>query len=47
MEGRNCENIRIWHDRWIPRPYTYMVQTPPNLLAPDSRVADLIDLEKH
>lgn len=43
----NGENIHILADKWIPRPSTYMVQTPPISLVLGSRVADLLDMEKH
>ena len=28
----NGENVRIWKDRWIPKPSTFMVQSQPILL---------------
>ncbi|KAG6626752.1 hypothetical protein CIPAW_15G073500 [Carya illinoinensis] len=41
----NGEAIRIWHDRWLPRPISYMVQTPINLLDSEAKVVDLINVE--
>ncbi|XP_042974685.1 uncharacterized protein LOC122306318 [Carya illinoinensis] len=41
----NGENIRVWHDRWLPRPTTYMVQTPINMLDSEARVIELINVE--
>ncbi|KAG6650561.1 hypothetical protein CIPAW_06G052300 [Carya illinoinensis] len=39
----NGRDISIWKDKWLPRPVTYQVQTPPNILDPNCRVSDLIN----
>jgi hypothetical protein len=37
------KSIQIWGDRWLPSPSTFLVQSPPRLLALDSKVSCLID----
>jgi hypothetical protein len=37
------KSIRIWHDRWLPSPTTYAVQSPVTILGEDARVSSLID----
>ncbi|XP_059454900.1 uncharacterized protein LOC132185097 [Corylus avellana] len=37
------KSIKIWHDRWIPSPVTYAVQSPVHILESDARVCSLID----
>ena len=39
----NGAKIRIWKDKWIPRPSTYKVQSIPRVLHSDATVSDLID----
>jgi ribonuclease HI len=39
----NGKKIRIWKDRWINSPSTYMVTSPPRILNSDSTVDSLID----
>jgi hypothetical protein len=39
----NGAKIRIWKDKWIPRPSTYRVQSIPRVLHSDATVSDLID----
>ncbi|XP_035551053.1 uncharacterized protein LOC118349651 [Juglans regia] len=41
----NGASIKISKDKWLPRPVTYQVQTPPNTLDPESRVEVLMDTE--
>jgi hypothetical protein len=36
-------DIRIWGDRWIPNPTTYMIQSPRRVLGRQARVSELID----
>jgi hypothetical protein len=38
---------RIWKDRWVPQPTTFMIQSPPNLLNPEATVSKLIDVDTH
>ncbi|KAG6713712.1 hypothetical protein I3842_05G167400 [Carya illinoinensis] len=40
----NGHSIRVWHDKWLPKPTTYKVQTPINRLSTDSTVVELIDI---
>jgi hypothetical protein len=37
------KDIRIWRDKWIPKPSTYMVQSPRAILGSQACVAKLID----
>jgi hypothetical protein len=39
------ETVRIWKNRWLPTPTTYMVHSPPNLLDPQATVSRLIDID--
>jgi hypothetical protein len=39
----NGSSVRIWKDKWLPLPSTYMVHSPPVLLEPNATVGDLID----
>jgi hypothetical protein len=39
----NGKTARIWEDRWIGRPSTYMIQSPPTLLDRGATVRHLID----
>ncbi|KAF5444907.1 hypothetical protein F2P56_033999 [Juglans regia] len=41
----NGASTKIWKDKWLPRPVTYQIQTPPNTLDLDSRLEVLIDVE--
>lgn len=41
----NGESIKVWTDRWIPRPSTFMIQTPIASLDVDAKVAELIDTD--
>jgi len=36
-------SIRVWQDRWLPTPNTFMVQSPKRLLGEDALVSNLID----
>ncbi|XP_059431508.1 uncharacterized protein LOC132165013 [Corylus avellana] len=38
----NGKTIRIWKDRWLPRPTTYTVYSPPSILDPNAAVSQLI-----
>jgi hypothetical protein len=37
------KNFRIWKDKWIWSPSTYMVQSPTSILDPDATVSSLIN----
>jgi hypothetical protein len=37
------KSIKIWGDKWIPRPTTYAIQSFSSLMLRDARVAELID----
>jgi hypothetical protein len=39
----NGLKTRIWKDRWLPRPSTFMIQSPPSLLNSDAIVSEIID----
>ncbi|XP_042954621.1 uncharacterized protein LOC122291036 [Carya illinoinensis] len=39
----NGSGIKIWKDKWLPRPVTYQIQTPINMLDSETRVEPLID----
>ncbi|KAF5444913.1 hypothetical protein F2P56_034005 [Juglans regia] len=39
----NGQHIRIWGDKWMPTPSSYMVQSPVSSLGQEAFVADLID----
>jgi hypothetical protein len=39
--------VRIWKDKWLPRPSTFMVQSKPVLLDPNATVNALIDGDTH
>ena len=39
----NGNNIKIWGEKWLPKPTTYTVQSPPNTLNRELLVCDLID----
>jgi hypothetical protein len=39
-DGRN---VKIWGDKWIPKPVTYQVQSPCQQLDKNAVVAELID----
>jgi hypothetical protein len=41
----NGEKIRIWQDKWLPLPSTYMVYSPLVLLHPTAMVNELIDMD--
>ena len=41
----NGKTTRIWKDRWIPLPTTFMVCSPPSLLDPNETVSRLIDAD--
>ncbi|KAL0408314.1 UNVERIFIED_CONTAM: putative ribonuclease H protein [Sesamum radiatum] len=36
-------SVRVWGDKWIPRPYTFQPITPASVFNPELRVAELID----
>ncbi|XP_059428496.1 uncharacterized protein LOC132162251 [Corylus avellana] len=35
--------VRIWGDKWIPRPHTFQIQFPPKMLPASATVSELID----
>jgi hypothetical protein len=37
------KKIRIWKDKWLPRPSTFLVRSPPILLDPNAMVSELIN----
>ncbi|KAL0457800.1 UNVERIFIED_CONTAM: hypothetical protein Slati_0407200 [Sesamum latifolium] len=37
------QSVKIWGDRWIPRPLTFQVLSPPNTLQSNATVALLLD----
>ncbi|KAG2679988.1 hypothetical protein I3760_11G077300 [Carya illinoinensis] len=39
----NGRSISIWKNRWLPKPWTFKVQTPPLNLPHIAKVQDLID----
>jgi hypothetical protein len=41
----NGEKVRIWQDKWIPRPSTFKIQSPPVILNSMATVGELIDKE--
>lgn len=41
----NGKRVRIWKDKWLPTPSTYMVQSPPLILDPNATVSQLVDAE--
>nr|XP_023926771.1 uncharacterized protein LOC112038196 [Quercus suber] len=42
----NGEKIRIWGDRWLPKPSTFMVSSPKLFMPGDMKVGDLINKEE-
>lgn len=43
----NGKSVQIWKDKWIPRPPTYTMYSPPSILDPNATVNHLIDTDKH
>jgi hypothetical protein len=41
----NGNKVKIWGEKWLPKPITYTVQSPPNTLNQELLVCDLIDLD--
>jgi hypothetical protein len=41
----NRNKIKIWEDRWLPKPTSFRIQTPPTMLDLKSTVNQLIDVE--
>ncbi|KAL0017429.1 hypothetical protein SO802_004498 [Lithocarpus litseifolius] len=41
----NGERIRIWGDKWLPKPLTFMVSSPRLFMPQDMKVGELIDKE--
>jgi hypothetical protein len=39
------KSIQVWGDRWLPRPTSYAIQSIPNTISTNAKVADLIDEE--
>ncbi|KAL0421009.1 UNVERIFIED_CONTAM: hypothetical protein Slati_3123800 [Sesamum latifolium] len=37
------QSVMIWGDRWIPRPLTFQVMSPPNTLRTDATVAEMLE----
>ncbi|KAL0413862.1 UNVERIFIED_CONTAM: hypothetical protein Sradi_1587900 [Sesamum radiatum] len=42
MVGGDSRSIKIWHDRWVPREYTFKVISPPNILDKHATISQLI-----
>ena len=42
----NGERIRIWGDRWMPKPSIFMVSSPRLFMPQDMKVGELIDKEE-
>ncbi|GLT76793.1 hypothetical protein SLA2020_484310 [Shorea laevis] len=40
-------SIRIWKDKWMPSPVSYMVQSPTRVLHPEARVCELMEVDSH
>jgi hypothetical protein len=38
-------SVHIWHDRWIPKPSTYSIQSPIRCLDSEAKVSALIDTD--
>ncbi|KAF5458995.1 hypothetical protein F2P56_022987 [Juglans regia] len=38
----NGKSVRIWGDRWVPKPSSFCIQSPAKILSPNSRVCDLL-----
>jgi hypothetical protein len=41
----NGKSVKIWGDRWVPRPTSYKIQSPVSMLAMDAKVEQIIDIE--
>ena len=41
----NGENVKVWNDRWMPRPYSFKPITAGHIVHPNMLVAELIDKE--
>lgn len=41
------QNVRIWHDKWLPTPISFKAQSPISLLPGDTKVTDLIEPATH
>lgn len=39
LENWQCKSVTILKDKWIPRPYTHMIQSPMIVLKDDAKVA--------
>lgn len=39
----NVRDIRVWGDRWLPKPTTFAVRSPCRIIDKDARIVDLID----
>jgi hypothetical protein len=39
----NGEKVRIWKDKWLLTPTSYMVYSPPSILDPNATVSQLVD----
>ena len=42
----NGESIRIWGDKWLPKPSTFMVSSPRLFMPHDMKVGELINKEE-
>ena len=42
----NGEKIRIWGDRWLPKPSTFMVSSPRLFMPEDMKVGELLNKEE-
>lgn len=43
----NGKTTRIWEDRWILRPSSFRIQSPPSILDPLATVSQLLDAKGH
>lgn len=43
----NGDSIKIWHDKWIPNPTSFRIQSPVRVLSADACVSVLIDDATH
>ena len=41
----NGKDVKIWGDKWIPKPTSYTAHSALRMLDPDSKVSDLINWE--
>ncbi|KAL3839206.1 hypothetical protein ACJIZ3_023797 [Penstemon smallii] len=41
----NGNSVRIWGDKWLPRPHSFRVTTPPSIIPEDSTISVLFDAD--